>query len=81
MAVDTAAKRRSMVSMGDALVGEQVPASGNLGTAVRRGASSFLYAGIAAGAPVAPVVPKNFGRRRTATFIKRNADIPNRTAR
>ncbi len=73
MAVDTAAKRRSMVSFGDSLVGEQVPAASNLGTAARRGAANFLYAGIDAGAPAAAATNTGGSRRAIAALAMRNA--------
>lgn len=43
MAVDTAQKRRSMVSFGDALYGERVPEATDFDSANDRAASLFLY--------------------------------------
>jgi hypothetical protein len=62
MAVDTAQRRRSMVSFGDALYGERVPEATNFDSAADRGAEMWLYAGIAPDAGVvvstAPVNPR-----------------------
>ena len=56
MALDTAQKRRSMVSFGGALYGERVPEATNFDSAADRGAEMWMYAGIAPDGGPGPVV-------------------------
>ena len=82
MALDTAQKRRSMVSFGGALYGERVPEATDFDSAADRGAEMWMYAGIAPdgggspGGDPAPSVelsfrstPRLFGPRRVATVV------------
>lgn len=57
MAVDTAQKRRSMISFGDALNAERVPEATNFDSAFDRGAALFLYAGLDITTVVVSTVP------------------------
>lgn len=53
MAIDTAQKRRSMISFGDALYAERVPEATDFDSSEDRTAAMFLYAGFTS----APYVP------------------------
>lgn len=73
MAIDSAQKRKSMLSFGDALIGERVPEATNMDSAADRTAQLFMYFGIPAssgggGTPSTQVSTKkawwNFFRRR-----------------
>lgn len=46
MAIDTAQKRRSMISFGDLSFGERVPLATNFATAGGRAAQEYLYFGL-----------------------------------
>ena len=51
MAIDTAQKRRSMISVGDLSFGERVPLATDFATAGGRAAQEYLYFGISPSAP------------------------------
>jgi len=73
MAIDTAQKRASTVSAADALMVERRPTATNLADAANRGAATFLFSGIAAGAAGAAATSSGQPRRSIAALAMRNA--------
>lgn len=73
MAIDSAQKRASTVSAGDALMVERRPTATNLADAASRGAGTFLFFGIAASAPAAAATNTGGSRRSMAALVMRNA--------
>ena len=72
MALDSAQKRRSMLSVGDLAYGERVPLATDFATAGGRAAQVNLYFGIDPAAPSAGVVGTQ-PRRSIAALAMRNA--------
>lgn len=73
MAIDSAQKRASTVSALDALMVERRPTATNLADAANRGAGTFMYYGIAAGAAPAGATSTGGARRSMAALAMRNA--------
>jgi len=70
MALDTAAKRASSISMGDYEVGRHLPSAGGINTQGERQAVAFSYSGIAADEAVIPdYLPRYDRRRRVAAIL------------
>ena len=69
MAIDTAQKRRSMVSFGDLSFGERVPLATDFATAGGRAAQEYLYFGLTPDVPVTIVVDDS--RRRIGMLVIR----------
>lgn len=68
MAVDSAAKRYSMISFGGELFGMRVPDATDMDEAVDRQNEVYLYAGFDAGAPPAVGEVGEDRRRRSAVL-------------
>ena len=69
MAVDTAAKRASSISVGDFEVGRHLPSAGGIDDQGERQAVAFSYSGIVADAPVTADYLPRYDRRRRASIV------------
>jgi hypothetical protein len=69
MAVDTAQKRRSMISFGDMQYGERVPAATNLDSQSDRYNEVFLFSGFDSGGET--TIPSGGGASNTFWFFRR----------
>ena len=70
MALDTAAKRASSISMANGEFGMHMPSAGGINTQGERQAVAFSYSGIAADEAVIPdYLPRYDRRRRVAAIL------------
>jgi hypothetical protein len=68
MAVDTAAKRYSMITVGGERFGMRVPTATDMDDAADRQNELFLYSGLEAEAP--PAITGRDDRRRRSSYIR-----------